>query len=99
MEVLLMNKDNKRILIRDDKQVFNIARRPTIVFNKRTKTLLNIGEYVEMLDYFNKKKEYLLQEGFASEAQSLEFLELEKDQELIDKILNTPDYLSKILTN
>ena len=88
---------NNRILIRDNFQVDNVVKRPTVIFDNETKVLYKIGEYVDMLDYYNKFKEDLALSGETKRMAALDILELDKDQELIDKVFNVPGYLGKVL--
>lgn len=80
--------------IRDESgHVFNQTNKPTVVFDKSCGTLLKIGDYADMLNYFNVTQAAYRRMGFHDIADDVTLLELPRDQEIIDKVFQNTGYL------
>lgn len=82
--------------IRDEKTVYNKVENPAVVFDRETGTLHRIGERETMVEYFNTASGKYRDKGFHAEADSLTYMELPKNQAVIDKVFQNTGYI-KIL--
>lgn len=86
--------------IRDESgHVFNQTGQPTVVFDKSCGTLLKIGDYADMLNYFNVTQAAYRRVGFHSIADDVTLMELPLEQETIDKVFQNTGYLLTLYKN
>ena len=86
------------ILIRDGKEVYNRVTRPAVVFDRETGTLMKIGEWEVMEEYFHKTQDEYRAVGYHEIADDVLLMELPNDQEIVDKVFQNTGYLKVLYT-
>lgn len=87
----------KEFLIRDGQgTVFNKVIRPTVVMDTELGIMLKIGEYNDMMDYFDTTSNSYRKIGFHQYADELALMELPKNQEEIDKVFQITNYVAEL---
>lgn len=82
--------------IRDEKITYNRVENPAAVFDRETGTLHRIGEREAMLTYFNVASETFRANDLHTEADSLTYMELPKNQQEIDRVFQITGYIKKL---
>lgn len=82
-----------------DGEVINKVKNPGAVVDYELGILLKIGEYEDMKEYYEIMRNKYIVANFVSEANSLAYMNLPKDQEEIDKIFQNTGYIKKYITN
>lgn len=89
----------EKILIREDGRkegrVFNKVINPTVVYNSAG--LIKIGEKEAMYDYFNDCMRKYREKNLEKYADDWGVLELPRNQELVDAVMGTHDYVLKLV--
>ena len=89
----------EKILIREDGRkegrVFNKVVNPTVVYN--SSGLVKIGEKEPMYDYFNSCMKKYKENNLEQYIDDWGILELPKNQELIDSVMGTHDYILRLI--
>lgn len=83
-------------LIRDNTQVFNEVSEPGAIMDVKTGTLLKIGEYEVMEEYWEFMRKQYINNGFRDMADDIMLVQLPKNQEIIDKVFNISDYIGTL---
>lgn len=84
-------------LIRDEKgMVYKEVAEPTAVFDMDTGTLLQLGDYEEMKDYFTFTQDTYRKAGYHNMADSIFLMELPKKQEIVDMVLHSSGYVKTL---
>lgn len=85
-----------QVQIRNEKgEVFNTVNQPAVLFDKSCGTMHKIGEYDTLLPYFDQIQAAYRNAGFPEMAEHMTLLELPHDQELIDRIFQSVDYVGR----
>lgn len=80
--------------IRDGQgKTFNTVTNPAVVFDKSTGTLLKIGEFSDMENYFTVSQAAYRNAGFIDMADDVTLMDLPRDQNVIDKVFQNTGYL------
>lgn len=82
-----------------DGHVFNSVENPAVVFDKNCGTLLKIGEREVMDAYFDKIQSRYRAGGFPEMADDITLIDLPRDQEVIDRVFQTIDYVGVLYKN
>lgn len=85
----------ERILIRASDKTYNEVTNPAAVYDIDS-GLLKIGEVEDMQDYFTKVTKKFQEAGANWLAEKIRFIELPKNQELIDNIFGIYDYICRL---
>lgn len=83
-------------LIRDNTRTFNKVKEPGAVMDAKTGTLLKIGEYAVMEEYWGFVREQYINAGFNNMAEDVVLVQLPKDQDIIDKVFNISDFIGTL---
>jgi hypothetical protein len=84
-------------LIRDGAgKIYNTVENPAVVYDSRDSVLLKIGERESMEEFFNTVQNQYRFYGFSDMADDISFMELPRDQEIIDKVFQICDYIGKL---
>lgn len=76
--------------------IYNEVVRPAAVYDAKDSVLLKIGEWENMIDYFDTVQKAYRDAGFHEIANDICLMELPKDQEEIDKVFQICDYIGKL---
>lgn len=91
--------NSSTVKIRDyNGAVLNVVEHPAIVYDKDTYTLFRIGEASEIKEYYEKLKS--IKCGYDEICQlvdSIAYMELPNNQELIDNLFNITGYLGQFI--
>jgi len=80
--------------IQDDRTIYNQVESPAAVFDADTGTLLKIGESDIIFNYYEDLQQVYRDKGFPKlMADALVFVDLPKDQELIDQIFQCSGFI------
>lgn len=83
--------------IRDEKgQIFNTVEEPAAVFDKESGTLHKIGDRENILSHFEVMTQAYRVHGFHDIADDITFMELPKNQEVIDKVFQNTGYIKRL---
>lgn len=83
-------------LIRNEQgEIYNKVSEPAVVVDLAVNTVLKIGEYSDMEDYFNFIVDRYNTAGFPEMAHDLAVMNIPKDQEEIDRIFLNSGYIEK----
>lgn len=89
-----------KFLIRDAKgEVYNEVVRPAIVFDKKSKIWLKIGEYDKMMEYYELMIKYYINTIFNYMLDDFIVMELPHNQEEIDKVFQITNYAGILYKN
>lgn len=80
-------------LIRDEKHVYQHVARPAAVYDGAQSVLLKIGDYEEMMRYFEAAQKSYREHGLHDVADDLYVMELPHSQEEIDNVFSICDYI------
>lgn len=84
----------QKFLIQDSKgNIYNEVTRPAAVFDTQLGTLHKIGEYDDMLAYYEHLCYTYKAGGFPEMAADLAVMDLPADQKEIDKVFQSVDYI------
>lgn len=82
-----------------DGHVYNSVENPAVVFDKNCGTLLKIGERDDMQAYFDRIQKVYRAGGVPEMADDMVFMDLPADQEVIDRVFQTIDYVGVLYKN
>lgn len=83
--------------IRDEKgEIFNTVEEPAAVFDRETGTLHKIGNRENIMAHFNVMTQAYRAHGFHDMADDVTFMELPKDQEILDKVFQNSGYIKRL---
>lgn len=74
-------------------RLFNEVQNPAVVYDAQGSVLLKIGEWENMMVYYNYLQELYRNNGLSDVASDICLMELPKDQEEIDKVFQICDYI------
>lgn len=84
--------------IQDEKgKVFNKVENPAVVYDRKTFTMIKIGERETMLEYHQFVEQTYRNAGFIEQAEDTTFMDLPPDQEIIDKVFQNTGYIEQLL--
>lgn len=78
---------------RDHKTVLNTVTEPAVVFDAEEGVRFKVGEFDDMLTYFNKVQDRYKSTGSEAMAANIVIMGLPRDQAEINKAMFNPDYL------
>lgn len=88
---------SSKIKIQDSNgQKISEVNQPTAVFDQESGSLHKIGEYKDVLEYYNKMVSQYTNNGFSQIAEDIVLFELPKDQETVDKVFQTTGYIQTL---
>lgn len=95
-----MTKQPAKFKVRDDKgRTYSTLTNPAVVFDKKNGTLHKIGEYADMLKYFNSTQAAYQKARFPDITDDVALMVLPLDQDEIDKAFQNPSYLLTLYKN
>lgn len=77
-------------------EVISSVKKPAALFDTEDGTLYKLGEYVEVKSHYERCVSIYKEFGMEDQLETLAFLELKKDQELIDNIFQDSSHLQEI---
>jgi len=83
------------INIQDGNHIYNKVNKPAAVFDLDTGTLYKIGESEDIFAYYEEVQHVYEESCLFDMADNLIFIELPKDQDLIDKIFQNSGFIKK----
>jgi hypothetical protein len=86
-----------KIAIRDAQgQVYNRVENPEVIFDSETYTLIKIGERDKIKAYYDDMCRKYKRAGFFDEVSHLTYMDLPKDQDIVDKVFNITGYIQTL---
>jgi len=79
--------------IQDNRTIYNQVDSPAAVFDADTGTLYKIGESVDIFNYYEETQQLYRSKGFPDMADALIFVDLPKDQDLVDKVFQCSGFI------
>lgn len=77
----------------DHKTVLNTVTEPAVVFDAEEGVMFKVGEFDDMLTYFNKVQDRYKSTGSEAMAANIVMMGLPRDQDEINKAMFNPAYL------